>query len=206
MPAYCNLASARFEGVGKYGIPEIQPVYECDINKWINFNYVKPYATKKDVDMGVHFFMYDSRFERVWNIPDKYITYLSRYSCVLSPDFSLYTDFPLAISIYNHYRKHWLGAYWQSKGINVIPTISWSDEDSFEWCFDGEPKNSVVAVSDVGCRRNKNAFKAFMRGYEEMLYRLNPSKILLYSKVIDTNYGGNVKHIRYSNRLTEGEL
>ena len=61
-----------------------------------------------------------------------------RFRFVCTPDFSMYTDFPLALQINSHYRKHWLGAYWQSKGITVIPTIFWSDERSFEWCFDAD--------------------------------------------------------------------
>ena len=84
-----------YNGVGKYGIPEIRPVYEINVNKWLGFNYVKTYATKKDISTGVHFFLDDYQFERVWNTPDKYLTYLSRYGCVLAPDFSLYIDFPL---------------------------------------------------------------------------------------------------------------
>lgn len=207
MPQYCNLASGMFEGIGKYGIPEIAPVYDCDVNKWLGFNYVKTYATKKDKNFGVHFFLHDYQFERVWNTPDKYITYLSRYSYVLSPDFSLYTDFPLAIQIYNHYRKHWLAVYWSMKGIKVIPTISWSDESSYEWCFDGEPKNSIVAVSDLGCKRNREVNLAFRRGYHEMLNRLTPTKVLFYSRSFTNNdYEGPVKYIRCGTGLVEGEI
>lgn len=205
MPQFCNLSSAMYDGVGKYGIPEIKPVHECDVNKWLGFNYVKTYETKKDKSTGVHFFLYDYQFERVWNTPDKYLTYLSRYSCVLSPDFSIFADFPLAVRVYNHYRKHWLARYWQDRGITVIPSICWSDEASFEWCFDGEPKNSVVAISDVGCRKNKEVREGFRRGYDEMMRRLNPSKILLYTKVMKNDYPGNVVCIRHSVGLTTNE-
>lgn len=197
MPQYCNLETRMYDGIGKYGIPEIEPVYECDVNKWIGFNYVKSYETKKDINEGVHFFIDDYQFERIWNTPDKYLTYLSRYNCVMSPDFSLYTDFPLAVQIYNHYRKHWLAAYWQECGITVIPTISWGDESSFDWCFDGEPKHSIVAVSDFGCRKTEKLRTAFKKGYNEMLNRLEPSKILIYSKACTNEYDGNVKYILY---------
>ena len=50
---------------------------------------------------------------------------------------------PFAMQIYNQYRKHWLAAYWQLNGITVYPTISWSDENSYEWCFDGEPRGGA---------------------------------------------------------------
>ena len=202
MPKFCNLESAMYNGVGKYNIPEIEPVYECDVNRWLGFNYVKSYATKKDMHTGVHFFLHDYQFERVWNEPDKYLNYLSRYDCVLSPDFSLYSDFPLAVTIYNHYRKHWLAKYWQENGITVIPTISWMLPDSYDWCFDGEPKNSIVAVSSIGCVKSKKLQKMFDDGYKEMLKRLNPSKILIYGSKFG-GYDGNVKYIKQKNGCTE---
>lgn len=205
MPQFCNLSSAMYDGIGKYGIPEIAPVYECPVTKWIGYNYVKKYGTKIDSSTGVHFFIYDYHFERVWNTPDKYLTYLSRYGCVLSPDFSMFSDFPLAVNIFNHYRKHWLAKYWQDRGITVIPTIGWSDESSFEWCFDGEPKNSIVAVSDVGCRKTEKGRNGFRLGYNEMIKRLNPSKILLYTGVIKNDYPGNVVCIPCTIGLTSIE-
>lgn len=84
--------------------------------------------SSKQNNCGVHFFLDDYQFQRLWNTPDRYIESLQKFSCVLSPDFSLYTDYPTALQIYNHYRKHWIGAYLQLYGIEVIPTICWSDE------------------------------------------------------------------------------
>lgn len=51
---YDNLERRIFEGVGEYGIPEIQSTpYEggCD---WIGFNYAK--SCKEPAGKGVHFF------------------------------------------------------------------------------------------------------------------------------------------------------
>lgn len=205
MPKLCNLEFAVFDGIGKYNIPEIKPVYDCELNNWLGFNYLKSWGTKADKDIGVHFFLHDYQFERVWNTPDKYLTYLSKYGCVLSPDFSMFLDMPLAVSIYNHYRKHWLAAYWQYMGITVIPTISWLYPDSYDWCFDGEPKNSVVAVSDVGCRKASESREVFEQGYQEMLNRLNPSKILFYTRTFEHEHEGNVKYIRMGRGLVETE-
>lgn len=39
----------------------------------------------------VHFFLYDYKFEDIWNNPDKYIEKLSQYKAVLTPDFSMYS-------------------------------------------------------------------------------------------------------------------
>lgn len=149
---YENLQRMIFDGVGEYGIPQIElTLYKG--SEFIPFNYAK--SCKDKAGKGVHFFIDDYQFNRLWNAPDRYIDMLSEFDCVMSPDFSTYTDFPKSIQIYNHYRKHWVGAYLQMHGIDVIPTISWSNNESFEWCFDGEPINGVVAVSSVGCMNSK---------------------------------------------------
>lgn len=177
-----NLDKFIFPGTGSYDIPVItaDPNIEPHRITWIPFNYAK---TEKDpAGKGVHFFVDDYQFARLWNRPDTYIPLLQRFAAVCAPDFSTYTDMPKAMQIYNHYRKHWLGAYWQARGIKVVPTISWSDESSYEWCFDGEPKDSVVAISSVGCMADAESTRLFMAGYNEMMKRLTPTQIIFYGK------------------------
>lgn len=118
-----------------------------------------------------------------------------QFTHVMSPDFSTYTDFPKAIQIYNHYRKHWVGVYLQENGVNVIPTISWSTPDSFEWCFDGDPVGGVVAISSVGAANSREKKELFLSGYNEMLARLQPEVILFMGKVPE-ECEGNIVHIK----------
>lgn len=179
---YENLNKCIFDGTGAYGIPPLYPEH-CCVNSFIGFNYAK--TCKAPYIKGVHFFVDDYQFTRLWANPDAYLELLGSFQAVCSPDFSTYTDFPKAIQIYNHYRKHWLGAYWQQHGITVIPTISWSDKDSFAWCFDGEPVGGVVAVSSVGTQLNKESRALFLAGYKEMLSRLQPERIFFYGLVPD---------------------
>lgn len=151
---YENLQKRIFDGVGNYGIPQLDPISYKVNCEFVPFNYAK--SCKDRADKGIHFFIDDYQFNRLWNGIDRYVDMLSQFKYVMTPDFSTYTDFPKAIQIYNHYRKHWVGAYLQEVGVNVIPTISWSTPDSFEWCFVGEPTHSVVAVSSVGATNSKS--------------------------------------------------
>lgn len=185
MTNFENFDKALFKGEGKYGIPPIAPEFDLPADKehFISMNYALSTKTRRNV--SVHCFVDDYQFLRYWNDPNKYIPILQEFRSVLSPDFSLYTDMPMAMQIYNHFRKHWLAAYWQWKGIKVYPSIAWSSPESYEWCFDGEPHNSVVAVSSVGIMRDKEAYAIFMDGYNEMKRRLNPSGIIFYGKIPD---------------------
>jgi len=186
-----NLDKAVFPGVGKYDIPRILPMEVEQPVEMIGFNFAAKYKHPERV--GIHFFLKDYQFSRLWTSPDMYTGMLKKFRFVCTPDFSMYTDFPLALQINSHYRKHWLGAYWQSKGITVIPTICWSDERSFEWCFDGEPEKSTVAISSVGTQLNERSKKLFLLGYQQMMSRLQPKMVLFHGRIpaeITVNKGG----------------
>jgi hypothetical protein len=176
-----NLDKCIFPGVGRYEIPPIEPVMVYPQGEFIPMNYAN--TEKAPVDKIVHCFVDDYQFTRYWNQPDKYLPVLQRFAAVCSPDFSTYTNMPLAMQIYNHYRKHWLAAYWQLHGMTVYPTISWSDESSYDWCFDGEPVGGIVAVSSVGTQKGEGSKCLFLRGYDEMLKRLAPQWVIFYGNV-----------------------
>lgn len=75
----------------------------------------------------------------------------------------------------------------------MIPTISWSDHRSYDWCFDGEPVGGCVAVSAVGTQMAAAQKQLFIDGYREMMDRLKPSKIIFYGDVPDECYGNIVQ-------------
>lgn len=178
-----NLDKSMFHGVGKYDIPQIEPVTDYPRGEFIPVHYM--HKQNNPEDKIVHFFVHDYKFIRFWNQPDRYIQRIKKFNAVLSPDFSMFTDMPLAMQIYNQYRKHWLAAYWQMHGITVYPTISWSTPDSYEWCFDGEPVGGIVAVSSVGCYKDDEARHLVLQGYNEMMNRLQPLWVIWYGKVFE---------------------
>ncbi len=138
---------------GFYQMPIIKA---CDYvpTDLIGFNYVK--STDK-TDCGVHFFVDDYQFERVWNRPDENIERLKKFQCVLTPDWSLYMDMPMAMKIWNVYRSRLIGQMCQDAGIKVIPTLSWAEKETYQFCFDGIEQGGTVAVSTVGVMRDKKA-------------------------------------------------
>ncbi len=78
--------------------------------------------------------------------------------------------------------------------MTVIPSICWSDHASYGWCFDGEPVGGTVAVSSVGTQKSQAARALFMDGYNEMLRRLNPEKIIFFGDVPE-GCAGNLEHV-----------
>ena len=179
-----NLAYGWYEGVKPFDIPRIMPVKKLGkIKEWIGFNYVL--SDTEPEGKAVHFFIDGYQFERVWNEPDKYIDKLKQYVCVASPDFSPYADMPVALQIYNHYRKHWVARYWQENGITVIPTIRpTATSADLSWWMDGEPEDGIIIVSAMWNDKNADVGDEADRAIEEVL---KPRKIFVYGKPSNEN-------------------
>lgn len=165
----------------------------------IGFNYAK---SSKNKNTGIHFYLDDYQFERLWNKPENYIDILKQYECILSPDFSLYMDMPMPMKIWNTYRSRQLGQFYQKKGIKVIPTLSWAEKETFKFCFEGIEKGSIVSISTIGVKKNKEALKIWKAGVDELVKRIKPTAILIYGGKIDYNYG-ETKLIYYENMIIE---
>ncbi len=198
-----NLELGDFPTEGPYGIPILNPAHLTECIPWIPFNCAK--TDKLRAAHGVHFFIDDYLFQRAWHDPARYALLLKDFRAVMTPDFSLFTDYPVAVQIYNHFRKHLLGAYWQSLGITVIPSICWSDHASYDWCFDGEPVGGTVAVSSVGTQKSRAARALFMDGYNEMLRRLRPEKVIFFGDVPEECEGDLVRVPAYHSYLAHAQ-
>ena len=197
-----TLLRNQFPGKGKLKIPVIPKFQEIpgDFDDLLLIGFDKTHLEDRNhLDRMVHFFLYDYRFERVWKNPESDIEKLSRYRAVLSPDFSMYLEMAPVMQLYNLFRNRWCGAYWASKGIRVIPTVNWGDESTFGFCFEGIEKGSVVAVSTYMASEHdnrQNQKEWFMAGYNEMLHRIEPEKIICYNTPFP-EMQGNIVYVDY---------
>lgn len=192
----------QFYEYGKYRMPMI-PSFDFDMDdldglRLIGFDVVKS-GKDKHFNRMVHFFLYDYKFECIWENPDKYIDVLKRYKAVLTPDFSMYTDMATPLQMYNTFRNRWCGAYLAAKGIPVIPTVSWGDKSTFDFCFEGIENGSTVAVSTYMVSdhyHHSDQKEFFMAGYNEMLSRIDPKNIICYNAPLP-EMEGNIIFVDY---------
>ena len=173
--------------IGYYQIPVLKPCYYVP-EQIIGFNYVKSWRKARD-GIGVHFFLDDYQFERMWITPHRQIERLKDFSCVFTPDFSLFLDMPRAMKIWNVYRSRLIGQIMQDTGLKVIPTLSWAEEETFEFCFDGLESGGVFAVSTRGVVRNKKAQGIWKTGMDFAIEKLKPKCIICYGVRIDYDFG-----------------
>ena len=140
------------------------------------------------IDAFVHFYIDDQKFDgknsSIWLYPEKALEILKHFAGIIAPDFSTYADFPEPLKRWNFYRMNSFG-YWT--GTNDIPTISnsrWGFADTWEYCFDGNPHNSMIAIGTVasGLKFLSNR-ELFENGLFEMVNRIKPHTIIVYGSV-----------------------
>ena len=167
-----------YKGEGRWALPKIkkQPVNLNNL-QFLSFNNTRYNEQPMFRDFAVHFFVDDKRFEVVYSQPERNLEKLKQYKVLLTPDFSLYAEMQPWRRIESTGKSRWCGAYWQSKGLTVIPTISWSTPESFDYAFDGIEKNSLVAIGTLGC---KHAKRGFLKGFDAMCERLSPQCIICF--------------------------
>ncbi len=180
-----------FVSDGKWGLSLVkkQEIDTSDI-KLIACSDTKANEREENKKFGVHFFVDDYRFEGVYDNPERTLNKYSQYKFLLTPDFSTYSDMNLWRQLESVAKNRWVGAYWQSKGLTVVPTISWGLSQSYEFCFDGVERNGIIAVGMIGCKQSKIQF---MRGYNAMLDRIQPSAIICFGTPFDEMQGNIIK-------------
>lgn len=132
----------------------------------------------------VCFYMDDYKFDGVrgiWNNSSYALKVLRHFAGVITPDFSTYQDFPEPLKLYNTYRMRAFG-YWLGKnGIAVINNVRWGTRETWGYCWDGIPDNSIVAIGTVGGSPHKLIDrKRFEEGLERLVPERHPHTIIVY--------------------------
>ena len=169
-----------YDVAGRWEIPVVRKqMVDFENIKLIPCSETRPNDREDKKNCGVHFFVDDYRFNAIYNNPEKSLAKFSQYRFLLTPDFSTYADMNYWRQLESVAHSRWVGAYWQSRGLIVIPTVTWSTPLSYSFCFDGIEKGAIVAIGLPGCKREKTAY---LRGYAHLLERIEPSAVLCLGK------------------------
>ena len=137
------------------------------------------------VNAFVHFYQDDYKFDGkrngIWCAPRRAAKIFRHFAGIITPDFSTYADFPAPIKIYNTYRMRVFGYWYGTLGGAVINNVRWGTKETFGWCFDGIPKDSIIAIGTVASDlRNSENRELFESGFAKLLDVLRPRIIIVY--------------------------
>lgn len=154
---------------------EAKSIYKKSITKADNSFFITSY---------VCFYLDDYKFDSkngIWSNPKQALKILRHFAGIITPDFSTYQDFPFPLKIYNTYRMRLFGYWIGQNGISVINNVRWGTEESWSYCFEGIPKNSIVSIGTLGGSPKKHIDrKRFENGLQKMIEVLQPHTIIVY--------------------------
>lgn len=174
-----------FEGaefVGKYQMPQLHGTQSIPQNI---VSFAERNSVRQPEQHWIDHFIDDYRFGSVYPRLLSYLPMYSRFQGIIGTDYSMLPELPMAENIWNCARNRIIDYCLESTGNDVIPAVGWMDEDSFEWCFDGLPERSSLAISTNGCKNEPLSRHIFFRGIEELFRRLNPTHLIICGKALD---------------------
>ena len=168
---------ALFEG--PFDIPVIKPLPDSVPFPEALVPFDKRYQTR-DYHQWLHCYLFDFRFRQLITNTEKHVNTVRPFDGFITPNPSLYRDAPIAVQIANTYLNRAVCHYMQHHGIPTIANIRWSDERSFDFAFAGAPCQSIIATSNHGSLRGRENLYWFERGFDEMVCRLSPKRVILH--------------------------
>lgn len=150
-------------------------IYKLKLNKEPDFY----------VDAFVHFYIDDQKFDGprdgIWNNPYKALEIIRHFAGAITPDFSTNADFPDAIKRYNTFRMRAFGHWLVTNNITVINNVRWGTIETWNYCFDGIPLNSIISIGTVASGLHKLENRpAFEEGLRQLTKTLHPKMIIVY--------------------------
>lgn len=201
--AYTLSKDVKFASSNEFGIPDLLPGRLCsdvpsDIftgdkrnhfqDVLVLYNSSKPKTRPKGSIYG--FYVDDARFEVVWKDIERVTNQFLEddVKALIEPDFSMWRDEPLILQMYARYKSQWVARYWQESGIDVIPSLNWSTEKTYDFCFEGIPEECDLVSCQARTTTDKLGKHYFIKGLQEGLDRINPKGVMIYGGKVHRNW------------------
>ena len=171
-----------------FDIPVIEPI-EIDISKmnnglWLSATNNVSQNDKNASSKIAHAFKFDETLRSIYNNPKSFLKKAGKYKAVASLDFSMDVKMDF-YGIYSAtYQNRWFGAYMQTNGISVIPTVGWLTRDTYDLCLSGLRDGGVFLISNLGCN-NPDSYSMFIEGFLEIKKRFPNTKIICLGKRLE---------------------
>lgn len=186
--------------VGTHKLPLLtkQHLVPSNIRSWSERSHIKD-LSKHWID----FFIDDYRFEGLWNAfvhcirlddptienfwrrMDSYMSVLHRAAGVISTDYSMLPEMLPDQRNWNCAKNRITAYYLEKSGVPTIPVATWCSADDFDWCFDGLPEDSTIAISTNGCLSTPQGVKTLFEGAAELERQKQPWLVVICGREVE---------------------
>lgn len=131
----------------------------------------------------LHFYVADRKLRTQIMRPQRFVTDFQGAWGLTSPDFSIGAGMPLQDRVQAVWANRAIGAYYQSRGLRVVPHLRWCNARDLDYCFLGVERGSAVAVSNHGCWRSADLRQGFLQGLPLLIERIQPSVMFVHGTI-----------------------
>ena len=132
---------------------------------------------------AAHFYKADYKFKTAILRPLTLVEHLRQFGFTLTPDLTIGDGMAPWQRVRNTVLSRAAGVIWQSRGINVVPSLRWRDESDFEFVAAGIEKESTFAVSSLGTRNDASETQIFETGLRHFVQVLEPKALLIHGTI-----------------------
>lgn len=130
------------------------------------------------------FYTQDATFEDMWENSGAWTQAIlpEKWKAIIAPNWSIQSDWPEAVNIFNYYRRMFMARYWQEAGIKVIPDVDWGSKQSLEYSMLGIPRNApcIGIQLQTGDVAEKHVREYRGMGLTMLVEKLKPQALIAY--------------------------
>jgi len=175
------------EVAGPYQLHVLQPVVLRDTPTQM-WSFARKSQAKHAQCSLVHGYLEDSVLMGLANNPARQLAAFADFLAVVTPDFSMTLGMPLHDRVRSAWMGRAAGAFFQSRGLPVIPNIRWAEMSDLDVVLDGTPCQGTIALSSQGLVRDKGLHSTFQQGVSLVLERLAPRQVVFYGPISRSLY------------------
>ncbi|MSV76867.1 MAG: DUF4417 domain-containing protein [Actinobacteria bacterium] len=169
---------------GSQQVPVLRRVNVTDIpDELVAFDDRK--RAKSPTHAGLHFFRDDKKFISILVKPEAKTMEFAPYKIMLTPDVTIGDGMPPWQKARNVVLGRAAGVVWEKRGMKVIPTVRWTNQEDLDLVTCGIPQRSVFAVSSYMARRDPTDYSIFQEGLRYLVNCLNPVAVIVYGSLDD---------------------
>lgn len=136
------------------------------------------------IDAFIHCYLDDHKFdgerEGIWKKWKFFYEVARHFDGILGIDFSTYADFPEPVKRFQFHKMRVIEHGAVQRGIPTIPNARWGTPETWSYCYDSLPEDSMLSVGVVGSGlgniENRPMFDAGMRKLIELKH---PTKLVV---------------------------
>jgi hypothetical protein len=170
------------EVAGEFQIPVLQPTALWKQPTGTNSIHREPPPLERETSL-LHGFVDDAALFPLLKSPAGSLIRFAQYYAITTPDFSVQVDMPFQDRVRSVWNSRAIGAYYQARGLRVIPNIRWARQSDLSFVLDGLSVGGTIALSTQGLVRDSELLKIFNDGCGAVTEKLSPQHVVVYGKI-----------------------